>query len=148
MAPIIKGRHQTRLCSSPRVRSSDQQDPQCFSKKHRLLNSGDFSYVFDKAVLKASHPAFTVLAKPSQSTTARLGLVVPKKQIKLAVRRNRVKRIVRESFRLTHKNLPQIDVIVLARSRADSMSNSELQSTLRGLWKRIKKLHTKLNSEQ
>jgi ribonuclease P protein component len=129
------------------VPTNSQQASLTFSKKNRLLNSGDFSYVFDKAPIRASHPAFTVLAKPSLHGEPRLGLVVPKKQIKLAVRRNRIKRIVRESFRLRYKNLPEIDVIVLARNGADYMSNSELHSTLRGLWKRISKQHLKQNKQ-
>lgn len=43
--------------------------------------------------------------------TARLGQVVTKKGNPLAVRRNRIKRIVREEFRLA-TDLPPVDIVV------------------------------------
>ena len=42
----------------------------------------------------------------------RLGLVVGKKLLKAAVRRNLVKRVVREQFRLQRASLPACDLIV------------------------------------
>lgn len=43
---------------------------------------------------------------------ARLGLVVGKKLLKAAVRRNLVKRVIREQFRQQRARLPAIDIIV------------------------------------
>ena len=45
----------------------------------------------------------------------RLGMVIGKKNVKLATRRNRVKRALRESFR-QHFNGVAIDLVVVARS--------------------------------
>lgn len=42
---------------------------------------------------------------------ARLGLVVPKKLCKLAVRRNLAKRVVREAFRQQRAGLPACDLV-------------------------------------
>ena len=44
--------------------------------------------------------------------SARLGLVVPKKGTAKAHRRNRVKRIVRETFRLHAAELPAVDIVI------------------------------------
>ena len=43
---------------------------------------------------------------------ARIGVIVPKKGNRLAVRRNRIKRLVRDYFRLTRTHLKSVDIIV------------------------------------
>ena len=108
----------------------------CFSKQQRLLNSSDFSRVFDNAPLKASHPQFLILAKLG-NTSPRLGLVIAKKNVRLAVDRNKVKRLIRESFRHKQHHLPTIDAIVLARRGADNLSSCEMSKILNQLWKRV-----------
>lgn len=50
--------------------------------------------------------------RPDGMNDARLGVVVGKKLLKRAVDRNRLKRIVREQFRLLRKDLPAVDLIV------------------------------------
>jgi ribonuclease P protein component len=44
--------------------------------------------------------------------TARIGVIVPKKGNRLAVRRNRIKRLVRDHFRLVRLHLKSVDIIV------------------------------------
>ncbi|WP_045856397.1 ribonuclease P protein component [Teredinibacter purpureus] len=110
-----------------------------FTKTDRLLNSGAFSAVFDNALFKASHQHFLILAKTNTVGHPRLGLVIAKKNIRHAVQRNRVKRLIRETFRLKQHNLPPIDAIVLARRGGDQIANNELRETLEKLWKRVAK---------
>ena len=110
-----------------------------FDKSCRLLNSSDFSVVFDNPPYKASHSQILLLAKISTSAKPRLGLVIAKKHVKHAVNRNRLKRVIRESFRLKQHNLPPIDAIVLARRGADKLSNAELFVILEKLWTRVAK---------
>ncbi len=43
---------------------------------------------------------------------ARLGLIVGKRQLKRAVDRNQVKRVLRETFRVNRSILPAIDIVV------------------------------------
>jgi len=107
--------------------------PQSFSREQRLLNAGDFRRVFDKP-LKSSDACFTVLARPrnSQPYTSRLGLAIAKKQLRRAVDRNRIKRLVRETFR---KQVPAdcgLDFVVLARAVVTKHSNAELVERLNG----------------
>lgn len=66
---------------------------------------------------------------------ARLGLAIAKKQLPRAVDRNRVKRIVRESFR--EHQLQDYDVVVLARRETLTATNDELFASLRLHWKRL-----------
>ncbi len=113
-----------------------------FTKQQRLLEAKEFSALFADAPIRASHPCFLLLCNFNSTEKARLGLVIAKKQIKKSHDRNRLKRLIRESFRLQQHKLPLIDAIVLARKGADALSNSEIQVILHGLWKRISKRAT------
>ncbi len=110
-----------------------------FARHHRLLKSSDFHYVF-------AHPTrfgdknLTVLVRRNNKPYARLGLAVPKRHIKLAVRRNRIKRLIRESFRSWQAKLVGWDVIVMVRSGADQLSNQELRAALETHWQKLAQL--------
>ena len=88
-----------------------------------------------------------MLAKPhcdettsdTGNTNARLGLVVAKKNVRLAVDRNRIKRLIRESFRRRQHSLEGIDVIVLARRGVDRQSNREFFKAIDEQWRIIRK---------
>lgn len=104
---------------------------QSFSREQRLLSPADFSRVFSKP-LKSSDAYFTVLARarPAGFEVARLGMAIAKKQLRRAVDRNRVKRLVRETFRLQVAQDCGIDFVVMTRSTARQRSNAELISSL------------------
>ena len=108
-----------------------------FRKSSRLLNSHDFKCVFEDAVYKVSHRHCLILARPNELDHPRLGLVIAKKNIRLAVQRNRVKRSIRETFRLKQHKLPNIDAIVLARSQLDTLSDKELHALFTKNWVRM-----------
>ena len=66
-------------------------------------------------------------AKPNHSATNRVGITVSKK-LGGAVVRNRVRRRLREVYRLNESRfLPGFDIVVVARSRAVSAALSDLQ---------------------
>ena len=81
-------------------------------------------------------PEFLILFQTSELNNARLGLTISKKNIKKASDRNRYKRLVRESFRLTL--LPEVDIIFLSRRGLDNLSNAELNNKLASAWKKLK----------
>jgi ribonuclease P protein component len=54
-----------------------------------------------------------------------------------AVARNRMRRIIRESFRLHQHALPAVDVVVSMRPNARSAAAPALHQSLAALWKRI-----------
>jgi ribonuclease P protein component len=120
-----------------------------FTKSLRLLCAADFKPVFDDAPFRASHQYFLILARLNNQPSARLGLVMAKKHMRLAVERNRMKRLIRESFRLQQQELAGLDIVVLSRKGMDSLSNSEFSQQLTQQWQRIfKKLrHHRLTSQ-
>lgn len=104
-----------------------------FPKIARLCQPDHYRRVFDSPEYKVGSDAFLLLATPGAIQSSRLGLVVAKKNIRLAVRRNRIKRLVREHFR--HHPLDEaIDLVVLARSGADQLDNPGLLQELDKLW--------------
>ena len=56
-----------------------------------------------------------------------------------AVRRNRIRRIIRESFRLHQQQLPEVDIVVHARARSRDADSNALFASLKTLWGQIRK---------
>lgn len=105
-----------------------------FGRKLRLLTAADYKTVFGKAELKVSSPQLLILAIVSGYETPRLGLVIAKKHVKHAVQRNRIKRLIRESFRKHQQLLIEVDIVILARPGADNLDNKAFTALLEKLW--------------
>ena len=113
-----------------------------FPHTAKLTQPDHYRRVFDSPEYKVSSGAFLLLATPGATQSSRLGVVVAKKNIRLAVRRNRIKRLVREQFR-HHPFDEAIDLVVLTRSGADNMDNPGLWQELDRLWRALRQ---KVNS--
>ena len=109
----------------------------CLPKQAKLLKAADYNHVFDKPV-RSSDRYFTVLARPNNLLHARLGMAFTKKRVKLAVARNRLKRITRESFRLT-EGIFSADYVVLAGGQCAKASNQQLFESLKKHWQQLNK---------
>lgn len=105
-----------------------------FSKKLRLLGAADFQPVFKHARYKVSCQHLLLLACDSGTPFPRLGLVIAKKHIAKAVQRNRVKRVLRESFRHKQSLLPTVDIVILARSGSGNLSSEQLRQKIERHW--------------
>jgi ribonuclease P protein component len=68
---------------------------------------------------------------------SRLGLAITRKRVPGAVARHRVKRQVRESFRLHQEVLRGFDLIVLARTGLQAHANRHLRASLEWHWRQI-----------
>lgn len=101
-----------------------------------MLTPEHFKNVFADPVRSAS-PHITILAKNNSLEHPRLGLAVPKKAVKLAVGRNRIKRIFRESFRARQHQLPNVDIVVIAKSGISNLDNAEINALLEKLWRKL-----------
>ncbi len=108
-----------------------------FGKERRLLRAAQYSRVFDNVEARASHKHLLLLARRNNGPGHRLGLVIAKKNVRLAVQRNRVKRVAREVFRTRPVTEPSLDVILLARRGLDRLDNRELADLLREQWQRL-----------
>ncbi len=107
-----------------------------FDRSCRLVSSADFSYVFSKPT-KVADNCFVILASSSSCQRSRLGLAVAKKQAKLAVQRNRLKRLIRESFRNYHFSHKPMDCVVLIKHQTQKVDNQSLFKKLDKLWLKL-----------
>jgi ribonuclease P protein component len=115
-----------------------------FGKAKRLLNAHDYSRVFNSTEAKAFHNNLLLLARRNGGTEHRLGLVIAKKNIRLAVQRNRVKRISREFVRKDPEGI-SMDIIVLARRGLDQLDNAEMASLFERQWNKLARQISKID---
>jgi ribonuclease P protein component len=80
---------------------------------------------------------FTILFHPNTLGQPRLGFAISKQKVRLAVGRNRLRRLVRESFRVRAASLPPVDMVVMARDATTAAPNGELVTSLEKHWVRI-----------
>lgn len=86
---------------------------------------------------RLSDSLFTVTYLPNRLGHPRLGLAIAARAAGGAVHRNRIRRVVRESFRLAQAALPGADIVVGARSGIREADNARLRNSLEGLWVRV-----------
>lgn len=75
-----------------------------------------------------------MFALASEGCHARLGIAVSKRNIRLAVERNRIKRLVRESFRTSSIRDLALDIVILPRSTTVDATPERLRQALASRW--------------
>ncbi|HET9693341.1 MAG TPA: ribonuclease P protein component [Steroidobacteraceae bacterium] len=108
----------------------------CFQRAGRLTDKPQFDAVHRQGQ-RASDALFLVITRPNDTGRPRLGLAVGVKAAGNAVQRNRLKRLVRESFRHRQQDLPPVDVVINARAAAARAGNDEIRASLAAHWDRI-----------
>jgi len=106
----------------------------------RLLRTREFRRVFEVGS-RARGSLVTVAVAPNDGERTRLGLSIGRRVWKRAVRRNRVRRLVREAFRLACAELPPgVDVVVIGSVPRIEPELAELRRELvrlvRKAWRR------------
>lgn len=109
-----------------------------FSRCYRLTEAHEFQQVFARARRSADR-FFTILYAAGTHSEARLGFAVARKKFPHAVTRNRLRRIVRESFRHQRTTLGPIDIIILPQHAAGKAANDELFASLAQHWQRLRR---------
>jgi ribonuclease P protein component len=107
-----------------------------FPRTARLTRPGEFKRLFAQGQ-RQTDACFAVLALDTGQSTARLGLVVPRRLQRRAVDRNRIRRVVREHFRFNSQRLPAMDIIVMVREGLKNQSNTALRHSLDRHWQKL-----------
>ncbi|WP_119630993.1 ribonuclease P protein component [Methylocaldum marinum] len=107
-----------------------------FPRTRRLSTAADFQRVFEQPC-KSADQYLTVLARTNGRDHPRLGLAIARRQIRNAADRNRIKRLVRESFRLWQSHLGGRDFVVMARSAAIQADHETIRSSLQKHWENL-----------
>lgn len=107
-----------------------------FPKTSRILKKLEYKRVLDSGSKVVCHELVVFAIK---SHSPRLGMIVSRK-VGNAVTRNRVKRLLRESFR-QEQNLQAWDIVVIARH---NIANSDFKHVSRSLRRSLERLSKKL----
>src|SRR4030095_7244468 len=99
-----------------------------FSPDQRLHSPAEFGRVFAEPA-RSSDRFFTVLARPTGRSAARLGLTISRRAAKRAVDRNKLKRLAREVFRM-YPSLTWWEFVVMAKPGADHTERRLLRESL------------------
>ena len=104
-------------------------------KKLHLRSSADFKSVFDARTRDITGP-LAFHARRNELAISRLGMSVSRK-VGTAVQRNRIRRRLRESFRLLQHDLPkELDVVVVVRPHSP-LELAEYQRLMRGAMQKL-----------
>lgn len=103
--------------------------PFTFSKDERLLTRKDFVNLNQLGKrYQAAH--FTVILKHNGLGITRLGVTASRK-VGNAVKRNKVKRLIREFFRLHKTEFPQsYDIVIVAKQGAHGLNSRQIKEEL------------------
>lgn len=107
------------------------------SEERRLRRKREFDAVYAHG-RRFGNSFFGVTAHVNEKGWPRLGLAVAVKTAGNAVERNRIRRVIRESFRLHQRQIPAVDLVVSARLRARGAAGAELRAQLEALWQEVR----------
>jgi len=105
-----------------------------FPRGYRLTRKDQFDHVLSNRTVHLRCGCFRVFATENHQKGARLGLIVGKRQLKRAVDRNRVKRALRETFRINRSRLPAMDIVV---QLTETPSTTTVTAQAMTMWPRL-----------
>lgn len=109
-----------------------------FSADQRLKKPSDFKRVYQSKQWGSSeHFTFNVLANEKERFS--LGVTVSKKVSKSAVVRNRIKRQIKEFYRLRQHEITGASLVITAKANCAQASDQQRQTSLEVLWNKIRK---------
>jgi ribonuclease P protein component len=109
---------------------------QGFPRAVRLTGPAQYRRVFSDAK-RVSDAGFTLLVRENGGPGPRLGLAISRKCARRAVDRQRIKRIIRESFRRHRGQIAPVDIVIMCRAAVLEWDNERIRSSLDRFWARL-----------
>ncbi len=116
-----------------------------FGRSLRLTENREIQTVCQKG-RKLSSPFLAIFSYSTARPHPRLCVSVSKKQVAKATVRHKIKRIVRESFRLRQHELPLLDMVVIIYRSLGNQHSKMIREKIDEQWTRLTALHKKSQS--
>ncbi|MBI4833744.1 MAG: ribonuclease P protein component [Planctomycetes bacterium] len=100
-----------------------------FRKKEHLLKERDFERLLKHAE-RLGDKLMTIYLLPNELPHSRLGIIVAKKRVRKSTRRNYIKRLVREAYRLNKNLLPKKHDIIINITQTEGFSLKDIEESL------------------
>ena len=97
-----------------------------FRQEQRLKNAAELTEIIKRGK-RFSESCLAFYFAPNQCDYARLGLMIGKRYCALAADRNRLKRLIREQFRLNQSRFKNKDVVIRLISSTQKISDAKSQ---------------------
>lgn len=106
------------------------------SSEQKLRCKAQFDCVF-KHRKRLYGRSFLLYHCPNQQAHARLGIIASKRNVRFAVDRNRIRRLIKEQFRLQQNVLLPIDAVFVVNKGSAELTNTELTQCIRVLLSKL-----------
>ena len=110
-----------------------------FTKKQRLLTPAAFKEVFDAPERKLHQTHLMAFVRSNSADIPRVGMAITKRKVPTAVKRNLVKRQIRENFRLQNYKLENKDIVFIVKKSINELNNKDLIKEINNIFKKIEK---------
>lgn len=107
-----------------------------FSSLFRLKTRPQIQSVLS-ASRKTSGGSIAAFVRPNTLDSPRLAIIVAKRYVKHAVKRNRIKRIIKESFRHHKHELGGVDIVIRVYKDVNDLDNKNLHQCINNLLKKL-----------
>jgi ribonuclease P protein component len=105
---------------------------QTFRRNERIRRKKEYEAIYRQGIRRHT-PHFTVITTRCPSGASRLGLTVSRK-VGSAVKRNRIKRLLREFFRLNRSRFPvPLDIVIIPKRNLPPLSYADVTRELESL---------------
>lgn len=104
--------------------------------EHKIRCKRQFDLVF-KTGKRLYGRYFLAYYRSNALSHPRMGIITAKRNVRLAVARNRVRRVIREYFRLNQASLPAVDLVFIAKKGSHAVDSKELRQCLAAMIKRL-----------
>ena len=117
-------------------RNVGAESSESFPRRLRLTRASEFRQVFNNN-FRCSDACITILVGKKKGEFPRLGFAIARKQIPTAVKRNRLKRLFRESFRKAQHRLPPRDLVIMVRRDIMKAGTDQIRAAVDQHWNSI-----------
>lgn len=102
----------------------------------KIKTDSQFSTIFTKGK-KIKSECCAIFFYPNNLPYPRIGIIVAKKNINKAVRRNSCRRVVRESFRYHQQDFVGVDIIINIYRSANNLTKKQLRTCIEEQWQKL-----------